>query len=244
MAAAALGLRTSGARLGRTEHLRAIDGMLYGSDPAQGFVRGSVFAHPVRGLRFEAPTGFHLFHSRDQVIARGPQDSFILFDAARKPYSGAMTDYLTQGWAHELQLAQVQTLRVDGREAASGKARVQTTRGERDLQLVAIRFDPATIYRFTYLIAPAISAQLAAALQHTTQSFRALAPGEAASYLPRRIQVARPPAATTLDALAQRLAFDDQPVARFALLNGLDTARTRAPLDPDEPLKLVVDSRV
>jgi predicted Zn-dependent protease len=244
LAAEALGLRTTGARLGRTEHLTAIDGMLYGSDPAQGFVRGTVFAHPAKGFRFEVPAGFHLFHSRDQVIARGPQDSFILFGAAGQPHAGPMTDYLTRGWAHKLQLTQVQALRVGGHEAASGKARVETTRGERDLQLVAIRFDAATIYRFTYLIAPAVTAQLAAALQRTTQSFRALAPGEAAAFLPRRIKVARPPAADTLDSLARRLAFDDQPVARFALLNGLDAARAQARLDPDAPLKLVVEARV
>ncbi len=45
-------------KTGRTErepYLRRIDGLLYGDDPAQGFVRGRAFLHPELGFRFEVP---------------------------------------------------------------------------------------------------------------------------------------------------------------------------------------------
>ena len=36
-------------------YFAAVDGMLYGDDPAQGFVMGRSFAHPEMRIAFEAP---------------------------------------------------------------------------------------------------------------------------------------------------------------------------------------------
>jgi predicted Zn-dependent protease len=54
----------------RERFLAAIDGLVYGDSPAQGFVRGRTFEHPELGFRFEAPDGFALRNTRPPSSAR------------------------------------------------------------------------------------------------------------------------------------------------------------------------------
>ena len=42
----------------RNEYLADLDGMVYGEDPSEGFVRGRRFLHPKLGFTFLAPPGF------------------------------------------------------------------------------------------------------------------------------------------------------------------------------------------
>ena len=72
----------------RNAYLQHIDGMLYGDDPAQGFVRGREFAHPFLRIRFEAPVGFQVLNGASAVIAAGPGGATIRFDSA--PERGLM----------------------------------------------------------------------------------------------------------------------------------------------------------
>jgi len=44
-------------RTARSAYLRSLDGMLYGDDPREGFVRGRQFAHVELGIAFRVPEG-------------------------------------------------------------------------------------------------------------------------------------------------------------------------------------------
>ena len=48
----------------RETYLAGIDGMLYGEDPSEGYVRGRRFLHPRLGFTFLAPDGFALDNTR------------------------------------------------------------------------------------------------------------------------------------------------------------------------------------
>ena len=52
----------------RTAYLAAIDGMMYGDDPADGSIRGTTFIHPRLGFLFTAPDGFVLENSAQAVL--------------------------------------------------------------------------------------------------------------------------------------------------------------------------------
>lgn len=52
--------------------LKAVDGMLYGDDPEQGFVLGQRFAHPVLRIGFQAPAGFTMTNSPAAIRLMGP----------------------------------------------------------------------------------------------------------------------------------------------------------------------------
>src|SRR3984957_6602101 len=52
----------------RSMYLAAIDGLVYGEDPIDGFVRGRKFLHPKLGFTFTAPEGFSLDNTAQAVL--------------------------------------------------------------------------------------------------------------------------------------------------------------------------------
>ena len=203
-------------------YFRRINGMLYGDDPEQGFIRGNVFSHPVLRFTFTVPDGFRLFNSSSSVAAMGPNGARIIFDRAPKPTGGAMTAYLRDVWAAKLPLNGVERIDVNGLEAATGAAQVQTRQGPFDLRLVAIRQSRNVIYRFMFLTPPNLTNQLSLPLRRTTYSFRRLSQRQARALKPRRLRTVRVRRGDTVQRLARRMAFKDLQVQRFRVLNGLE----------------------
>src|SRR6185437_6996831 len=52
----------------REAYLGAIDNIVYGEDPSEGFVRGRRFLHPKLGFTFQAPDNFSLDNTAKAVI--------------------------------------------------------------------------------------------------------------------------------------------------------------------------------
>ncbi len=52
----------------RAAYLAAIDGMMFGDDPAEGSIRGRKFVHPRLGFAFTAPEGFVLENSSQAIL--------------------------------------------------------------------------------------------------------------------------------------------------------------------------------
>ncbi len=198
-----------------------IDGMLYGDDPKQGFVRGRVFLHPDLRFRFEVPKGFRLFNSPEAVVAYGPKGSRIIFDRAPKPSDGPMTFYLTELWARGAALKEVERLSINGLDSATAVTRLRTKKGMLDVRLLAIRVNLQSIYRFLFLTPPELTPTLARDLRRTTYSFRQLDEPEAMSLQPRRIDIIETRPGDTVQSLARRMPFEDFALERFRVLNGL-----------------------
>lgn len=221
-------------------YLKRIDGILYGDDPEQGFVRGPSFLHPKLLFRFDTPQGFRLFNSTQRVIGRNPGEAIILFDSAKRdPMTlPTMQEYLTRTWSRDLALTDVEAITIGGMPAATGWARVDTNRGARDLRLVAIQYDADTIYRFTYITPPGLTQTLAFDLRRSTYSFRTLSPEEAAALKPLRLRVAEVAPGDTVASLAAQLPLPDSREARLRALNGLGPEDV---LQPGQPVKLVAE---
>ncbi len=220
------------------EYLAAIDGLMYGDDPAHGLVRGRVFAHPTLGFTFTVPPQFRIANQAEAVVAQGPGGAVIRFDGDARGGARGMAYYLTRVWRPELELSAVDTLAINGMETATGATRVSGPKGEIDLRLVAIRFSARQIYRFQFATPPDLTRRLASELKRTAFSFRPLERAEAARIKPLRIRMVRVEAGDSAPALARRMAFDDAPLARFEVLNGLAPGQ---PLAPGALMKIVVE---
>jgi predicted Zn-dependent protease len=223
-------------RLARDRFLERIDGLVYGDDPAHGMMRGTAFVHPGRGFRFEVPPDFRVRHGLGWLSARGPKGSLILFDAAKDAFRGPPIRYLSEIWAAELTLLDIETIQVNGMEAATGWNRVDSDDGPRDIRLLAIRFDRDTLYRFTFLSTPESTLRLAAALRGVTYSFRRLTPQQRAAYQPLRLAVVSAAAGDTLSGLAARMPLPYFRAERLAVLNGLPLGAT---IETGDRLKIV-----
>ncbi len=216
----------TGGQRRRVDYMAAIDGLLYGDDPKEGFIRRQEFVHPKLRFRFEVPDGFRLFNSTSAVLARGPGDSAIRFDIDGKHFAGPMTSYLADIWGQNLSLSSMENITVNGMKGATGTARVRGSSGIRDLRLVAVRQNPTRIYRFLFVTPLNLTAQLAPGLQRTTYSIRPISADEADRYKPLRILIRAVKPSDTVSSFARQMPFSDFQEERFRVLNGL------TPVDP------------
>ncbi len=70
----------------RETYLAAIDNIVYGEDPSEGFVRGRRFLHPKLGFTFAAPDTFTLDNTAQAVIGvRDGGTQAMRFDVVRVP---------------------------------------------------------------------------------------------------------------------------------------------------------------
>ncbi|MCP1336175.1 M48 family metalloprotease [Futiania mangrovi] len=224
----------------RGDFLAAIDGMMYGDNPKEGYIRGRQFLHPVLRFAFEVPEGFRLTNSSRAVTAQGPQGTAISLDSAPVDRPVATTDYLTRIWQKDLPLREVERIRVNGLEAATGWTVANSNRGQVYARFVAVREAADRVYRFIMIAPPNPSAAVLEGFRKTTYSFRRLGAREAAALKPLRLQVVTVRRSDTVETLARRMAFDEAREERFRVLNGLGP---RDPVRAGDRVKIVVEGR-
>ncbi|MBT3905503.1 MAG: M48 family metalloprotease [Rhodospirillales bacterium] len=232
--------RLKSPRLGRTQLLAALDGMLYGDDPKQGVRRGRDFIHPGLRLKFRVPPGFVMVNTPTQVIARGPMGSVIVFDSEKsaevaRSYRN-LSVYLTEKWASRLDLRGVENISINGLAAATGGNRLQLQAGVRDARLVAMRERPDVIYRFVFLTPPNRTGALSTELRRTTYSFQRISEREARNLRPLRISVVTVRRGDTVESLAARLPVERFRLELFEALNGITRGQR---LRPGQKVKLI-----
>lgn len=226
----------AGGKLNRDAYLAKIDGMIYGEDPSQGFVRGSQFIHPDLQFAFDAPAGFQLQNTPTVVVGQG-RDAAFQFDLVQLAPSASLREYVGQTWARQLgaqRLEDVQGFEVNGMQGARAVTRGQTERGPVIVRLAAIRADGRNVYRFMFLD----QGQGGAAFDQTVGSFRRLSAAEAEQLGPRRIVLAPVQAGDNRSTFGARMAVDQAPAEEFAILNAL---ALEDGLRAGEQVKLVVE---
>lgn len=221
---------------GRDQHLGSINGMLYGDDPEQGIIDGNTFIH--RDLRFEftVPRGFILRNSPTRVVAAHPQGGTIIFDMANVRRGVSMASYVANGWAKGAALRDLQTLRIDGADAATATSRTQSRNGAVDLRPLAIRGDGDQVFRLLFVSPTNQTARLGEEFRRTTYSFRRLHPSEASSIRGRRLIIAPVHASDTIDSLSRTMPFGQFNDRAFRVLNDLSPRDT---LQPGQNIKII-----
>jgi len=242
MARGAAAAHAGASKINRDGYLAAIDGMVFGDSPAQGFRRGNEFRHPGLGIAFTVPPGFTMTNTPSQLVARTKDGAAIVFDSERaavaRSSGGSMTAYLTQVWGRQVQLSGVEAINVNGLPAATGVTRQKTRSGAIiDLRLVAIRAAPEQIYRFLLVTPANLTSRLGPEMLRTVASFRKLTPEQAAAVKPLRINVVTVKPGDTAAGLAARMPFGAYNGRWFALINGFDRGEA---LKTGEPVKLIV----
>lgn len=210
----------------RDAYLSKINGMVYGDDRKQGFVRGQTFMHPELKLSFNVPTGFRLQNSSQAVVATAKDGSAIQFDGGKVSAGRAPQTYLTNEFANEIKLRpqNIETFTVNGMRAATGTAQASTQSGRVDVRMVAIEYASGTMYRFLLVTPTNVTSSRDAAMRQTVTSFRKLSNSEANALKPLRIRVVKAGAGDSVASLSRRMSFSDYREERFRVLNGLGTS--------------------
>lgn len=217
----------------RDAYFDDIDGMVYGEDPSEGYVRGRRFLHPKLGFTFTAPEGFTLDNTARAVlgIKRGGAEALRL-DVVRVPAEQTLAQYLSTGWIEGIDPTTVEKITVNGFPAATAVAK-----GDQwDFRIYAIRFG-SDVYRFIFA-AKRRTPETDRVFRESVNTFRRMSLAEIAQARPLRMKIVKVAPGDTVEKLASRMAPTDHAVARFRVLNGLE-ADDR--LKPGSEVKIVVD---
>lgn len=238
--ARATGVQPGAKARNAAQYFQAVDGMLYGDDPSQGYVEDSVFAHPTLRLRFQAPSGFYLNNATHAVTIEGPNGYRAQFSGGR--LQGSLDNYVTSvaqalvGQSQGVQAGSIQRTTINGMNASVLPLRANTQSGTVDVQIVGYQWDGSTAYHFITIAPAGRSGQFSGLIN----SFRRLSDAEAAALRPRVIDVVTVRAGDTLQSLANRMAFSNYRLERFLVINDREANQ---PLRPGEQVKIVVYGR-
>lgn len=202
---------------GRGRYLAAIDGLLYGTSPDQGYVRGQRFVHMVQRCQFEVPSSFRLHNANDVVWAIGPEKVVVKFDYEKVRVGIDPVAYLTNDWASSLALKDVRRFEIAGLASASARMRFQ---GLNTLAVV-IAARPGEVYRFLIGVPPQVGDRHNEAISQIVSSFRLVDQHEQ-GLGPLRIQVVETPKSGPLAQIANELGSYALDGGELELLNGVN----------------------
>lgn len=217
----------------KADWLAAIDGLMFGDSPSQGFVRGDSFIHPELGIAFDAP-GWRLRNSQTAVVGTG-QCGKLVFDNDSPEYRGDIASYIANDWFNGKNIGRIQRFSVNGAPAAT--ASLQATANGRPVMLhvVAIAWDENLIYRFMLIDERRCGA---GALQDVVESMRTPTSREARSITPLRIRVVTARSGDSIRSFTQQMANDEDPEGWFRTINGLNPQDN---IVAGQPYKIIAD---
>ncbi len=217
----------------RLAYLGDIDGIVYGEDPSEGFVRGRRFLHPKLGFTFTAPDGFTLDNTAQAVLGiKHGGGQALRLDVVRVPAEQTLAEYLTSGWIENIDPSTVEDITINGFPTATAAAK-----GEQwDFRLYAIRFG-SDVYRFIFA-AKHRTPEIDRIFRESVGTFRRMSIAETEQAKPLRLKIITVASGDTIEKLAGRMAVADRSVERFRVLNGLDSGDR---LKPGSEVKIVVE---
>ncbi|MFN3656064.1 MAG: M48 family metalloprotease [Pseudolabrys sp.] len=226
----------SGPGAGKRDHsdyLAALDGLVYGEDPSEGFVRGRRFVHPKLGFTFTAPPAFTLDNTAQAVLGlkEGGGEALRL-DVVSVPAEQSLPDFLKSGWMENVDPASVEQTTINGFPAATGIASGDGW----SFRLYVVRFG-SDVYRFIFA-SKNRTAQVDRAFRDSVMSFRRMSLKESGDIRPLHLKIVTVGPHDTQEKLARRMAVSERPLEVFRVINGL-SAQHR--LKPGDKVKIVVE---
>ena len=226
------------AMLERDVYLSKIDGIMFGDDPSQGVIRDRLFVHPPLRFAFEVPSGYKLVNLPDVVAIKGPKGTLGNLSLADPQPGGslvsALQNYDPKG---NIVLQDIETLTINGMEAATGRARVNTKSGAANYRAVLIRHPSGKVYEFAFVSLADLGARYDSDFQKTAFSFRQISAAEAAQYnKPQRLRVVTVQPGDTIQSLSSRMVVGEAKEQWFRVLNALENANS---VQPGQKVKIV-----
>ena len=202
----------------RTErgYQQALDGMVFGDDPSEGFVRGHEFLHPRLAIAFRVPDSFRLENTKEAVLAAAGDDTAMRFDGVTVEGEQTPATYLNSGWINGLVEGSVRDTTVNGLPAATAQAAA----GDWVFRIGAVRIGNS-MYRLIFADRHN-GAAIDQALAATLGSFHRMSAQDLARLNPLRIDVVTVRAGESVGDLAARMQGTERKLELFRLLNGLD----------------------
>jgi predicted Zn-dependent protease len=215
----------------KSAYFSLLNGLVYGEDPSEGFVRGRRFLHPKLGFSFTAPQGFILENTAQAVfgVKEGGSQALRL-DVVRVPSEQTLAEYLVSGWIENIDPKSIEEFNVSGFPTATATAGGDTW----TFRLYVVRFG-SEVYRIVFAAKNRTEA-VDRSFRDSIHTFRRMTLAETRSARPLRIKIVTVKRSDTVERLGRRMAGGDHAIDRFRALNGLPA---NAKLKPGDLVKLV-----
>jgi predicted Zn-dependent protease len=145
--------------------------------------------------------------------------------------AGDLRGYLQQGWVKNQRLQDLQTLQLDGRQAAVGFGQIQVGGNPARAMFAVADAGGGKVFRFIFADRRGLERDDVAAFEGSLRSLRTLSAAEAASIRAQRVVIVPVNAGDTIDSFVRQMEGVPDPRGLFVLLNGLDRGRTLTPGD-------------
>jgi len=225
-------------RIEREAYLRAIDGLVYGQDPREGYVEGGMYYHPALRIQFPVPADWKVNDTPTavQMLSRD-KSAVILFTGAQgKSPAEAARGFVSKTRARVIQ---GQPARVGGFEAYRLAADVQSGGGTiRTLTYFIQRGNG--VFSFTGMSAQRNFPQHEQTFENTLGRFAELTDARRINVQPDRVRVRRVAKPDTLGNALRSLGVPENRIKETALLNG---GLPEEPVPPNTLLKVVERGR-
>ena len=84
-------------RRDKVAYLSAIDGLTYGDDPTQGFMKGNAFLHPRLGFTFVVPKGFTIDNTPQAILGVDGNGRALRLDTVKPKDGQSLSEYFGLG---------------------------------------------------------------------------------------------------------------------------------------------------
>ena len=128
---------SDGWMVGRQRFLSAIDGLVYGANPREGFEQEGYFVHPDLRFRIRFPAGWPVQNTKSSVISAHPQGAAVLRLRLAPEQVGPQQRATQLSRQSGVTLSQGRSLRIHGNPAYLAAYRVRDERGGQISALVA-----------------------------------------------------------------------------------------------------------
>ena len=225
-------------RIERETYLRAIDGIVYGQDPREGYVDGNVYYHPAMRIQFPVPADWKVNDTPTAVqMTSKEKNAAILFTGAQ----GKSPEEAARGFVAKTKarVIQNQSTRVGGFAAYRLLADVQSRNGT--VRTLSFFIQKGTVvHSFTGLSSTRTFPQYEALFEDTMSRFAEITDARRINVQPDRVRVRRAAKVDTLGNALRALGVPENRVKEISLLNG---GEPNEPVPPNTLLKVVERDR-
>lgn len=208
-----------GGMVERARYLQMIDGLIYGTNPRNGFFRDNVFLHPELRFQIAFPEGWAKHNMAQQVVAVSPnEDAIIQLRLADEASAAEAADtFFAQSG---VQVGRTSRYPINGLPARTGYFSATASDGTEFLGLAAFIEYRERVYKIlAYTVADRWSTY-DDAFEGSVDSFHRLNDSAALEAQPARLEIVRTDRSMTLAQFAERYPSTVD-IETLALINGL-----------------------
>ncbi len=224
----------AGTAVNRDPYLQRLDGLVFGSNPREGYFKGSEFFHPELRFRMTFPAGWTTSNGKEAVVGVSPQhDAMVELAPAQQPSADAAArafvsqQGVTAGYPSRSS--------VGGLPAVSAGFRAATDNGTLRGTAVFVEHGGA-VYRLVGYSVDAGWSDYEGVAERSLQSFGRLTDPAVLGVQPQRLSIMRLDRRTTIEELARQRPSPVSPVT-LALVNQVEPT---TPLEPGQLVKWIV----